>query len=519
MDAFASGEEAGRWLSDKLDTLKESIEQAAELHRLVKEGAREVLTDIDADPTMFSRDANDRLRRYTVRISQATLRRLERDGFQVPVLDRSCRHLLGQNAALALEILRAMIDTLREHTEALSVEGTQLYGEGRQSFSEATREIGAVMDKALDHWSEEGPGRHRRSRLPWRRQRAQLIRPMDDAAFRQEARKAVQRHLPTLEGALKDTGEGSVRLSMAKYYGGIISHLTEHIAAGENLRERGPTISLQAEQRLSGIRRASSQDNVRHSADMLLMDNQTLDAILDRLDVSSAKFLQRVDMSSEELANLGSEELEQTIRGWVDAQLGGLASPSLTEALGGAAGGSKRARQRLLDFLAQGQPLMLFNDDLPLQFDNGMRGQCFVVAETNDPSLSREFREACHQMGFPDPHLEVIETEREGQLTLRVVQFVAGLPFFAQVDRLMAMIDAHRLILIEEDPAAISASAAPIHLRDLINSRELSSLLPSRIERAFRQERALLEDPKGAMSIDQAIAEAHVEPLPVEADP
>ena len=40
----------------------------------------------------------------------------------------------------------------------------------------------------------------------------------------------------------------------------------------------------------------------------------------------------------------------------------------------------------------------------------------------------------------------------------------------------------------------------------LKESAELPPLLPERIERAFRQERALIEDPDGSLSIDEALA-------------
>lgn len=506
MQMFRSADEAGRWLGDRLETLRESVQQAAELRRLINEGAREVLIDIDADPNRFSQDAGDRLRRYTARVSQTALARLERDGFQMSVLERSSLRLLGQDAALALEVLREMVEVLRAHTEACSAEGTQRFGEGRQSFSEASQQIGRDMDAALGRWSQEGPGRHRDSRLPWRRRKAQLLRPTDDVTFRAEARKAVQRQMERLEKALREAGQGSVLLAMAKYYGDIVSALTRFIAIGENLQSRAPMMHLQAGQRLAGLRRQASEDaGVSHSADQLLLDDETLDALLDRLQVSAEQFLQQVDLDTEELARLHGEALEETVRAWVEAQLGGLASPSLAEALGGAPGDSARVRRRLLAFLAQGQPLMHFNDDLPLQFDHGLRGQNFVIAETTDPSLGREFREACHQMGLPDPHMEIIKPEREGVLSLRVVQFVAGLPVFAQVDRLMDMIDAHRQLMVVEEPRVVAGATDPSQLRDMRDSASLPPLLPQRIERAFRQERALREDPSQGMSIDEAI--------------
>ncbi len=513
MESFNNGEEAARWLGERLETLEASVQQASELRRLIEEGAREVLVDLDADPALFSRDASDRLRRYTARISQTTLGRLERDGFQLPVLERSSMALLGKDVHLAVEILSAMIETLREHTETNSTEGTVLYGEGRQKFSDASRQIGRAMDDALARWGNEGPGRHRQSRLPWRRRRAQLLRPMDDPRFRQDARNAVERELDRLEEALRSTGQGSIKLAMAKYYGDIVTELAGHISAGDNLRERGPTLRLQADQRLAGIRRQAARGGaVRHSSDHLLMDDETLDAILDRLSVDSARFLMRGDLSSEELSSLGSEELEDSIRAWVEAQIGGLASPSLTEALGGATGDTTRTRQRLLSFLAQGQPLMHYNDDLPLQFDTGLRGQNFVVAETSDPALTLELREACHQMGLPDPHTETVAPPQPGQQHLRVIQFVAGLPLFAQVDRLMEMVDTHRKILIDEDPQATAAAASPGHLRDMQSSAELGGLLPEKIERAFRQEKALSEDPSAGLSLDQALSQDEPEP-------
>jgi hypothetical protein len=150
---------------------------------------------------------------------------------------------------------------------------------------------------------------------------------------------------------------------------------------------------------------------------------------------------------------------------------------------------------------------MLFNDDLPLQFEGGMRAQCFVVAETNDASLASEFRAACHQMGLPDPQLEIVGDEYDGLLQLRVVQFAAGLPLFAQIDRLMEMIEVHQKVLIDETELSTASATAAGHLRDMPDSKNLPGLIPRRIERAFRQERALIEDPGGALSIDEALAD------------
>ena len=499
MDTFTTGDEASRWLEERLLKLEEAVRQAPELRRLVSDGTRDVLIDVDANPHLFYQDATDRLRRYTSQVSQAALRRLERDGFQRGVLERSSLSLLGRDEAQASRILRAMAETLRERTEALSQEGTLLYEEGRDAFTEAIHDIRATMKEAEVTWSTRGPGRHRDSVLPWRKRRAARLTPMDDPTFRAAANGAVSRHRGDLEGTLEAAGRGSVLLSIARYYGDIANLLSDLLAAGANLRRHSAPIGLAARQRLSRLRAAASGvATPTHSGDAVLIDDETLDAVLDRLDVDSRTFLERSDLSIEAMASLSREELEEHVRTWVESQLGGLGGTSLAEVLGGLAGDTPQVRRRLLEFMARGQPLVHVNDDLPLNFEGGMRGQYTVIAEATDGSLTDALREACHQMGLPDPHLQLVASE-EGALELRVLQMVAGLPLFTQVDRLMPMIDLHRQVFqSERGVQLLSPSIPPDILRDMEESESFSSLLPEAIEEAFRHEQALVEPPRPA---------------------
>ncbi len=147
-------------------------------------------------------------------------------------------------------------------------------------------------------------------------------------------------------------------------------------------------------------------------------------------------------------------------------------------------------------FLAQGQPLMHFNDDLPLNFEGGMRGQCSVLVEVSDGSLSEPLSDACHQMDLPTPHINLVHGDEEGVMSLKVLQFVAGLPFFTQVDRLMPRLDTHHQVFTGGEHQ-LSPSIPPGALCDMQDRDALGGLLPADIERAFRHEQSLTEGEPG----------------------
>jgi len=487
---FASPEDASRWLAERLDRLEDAIGQAPELRRIIQDGRGEVLMDVEGDPWRFAQDAADRLRRYASQVTQLALKRLAKEGFQTKVLEEMSLDLIGKHVHTGSAILQAMAETLRERTETLSERGTQLYEEGRTAFRDATAEISAALRLAHDDWSTRGPGRLARSRLPWRRRRAERLRPMDDPAFRDAANEAVQRHVSTLEAALRKVGEGSVLLGTSKYYGDVVNALGTTLAAGENLHDKGRLIAMRARQELDELRRqAASGPGAPANADLL--DDETLDAILDRLDVNPTALLRRGDLNAEDLAHLTAEELDPYVRGWVEAQLGGLAAPSLADVLGGITQDAPTVRRQLLGFLARGQPLMHFNDDLPLVFEGGLRGQVTVLAQVTDGSLDDELREVCRHVGFPDPWITRVPPDKDGRLELRLLQFVAGLPFFAQVDRLMPLVELHDQVLGGDDAQSLGGTIKASMLRETRGDEALPDIIPDAVRRAFEHERRL----------------------------
>lgn len=525
MIELQNGEQAGRWLLSKLKKLEVGVTEAPELQRLIGAGSREVLVDVEADPQLFVRDAADRMRRFTSQVSRATLEKTGKEGFKLDVLERYAIGLVASDPEAAPQVLSAMAEALRQRVAELGADGGRRHDGGQAAYADSVGRIGVEVQRALRRWTEKGPGRRLHSLLPWRRRKARRMRPMEDPTFQVDVAAAARKQRGELEGALKAAGTGAVTLTIAKYYGDIVTVLAGYEQLAQTLRDKAQPIVARAQQRLTEVRRSVETREIPRTTDWSLLDDDLLDAVLDRLGVDADAFLRQAGGGAQDLAQLTTQALEERVREWVGGQLGGLVMPTLSEALSGLSSEDQAsARRRLQQFLAQGQPLVHFDDELNTQFPNGMPAQYFVMAEATDGSVRQLFADACNRIGLPNPRLEVLPpaVEEEGQISLRVMQFVAGIPFFAQVERLMSMIRTHRETLSQKGSGGLSDGGLPVALRDMIVSEELPELLPESIERSFERRLAfddhhyepLDEDDRGAPKGGRG-GDAGVTPFPV----
>lgn len=485
---WSNGDEAASWLSKKLKKLETGAREAGEIRRLLKDGVREALVDVGDEPLRFSRDAGERLRRYGTRMRRATLDEVARAGFQLDALDKSLLELVALDAGLALEIMESLRSTLRRRIEITGSEGTSAYEAGGRTFEELAHRISHTVEQAYERWAREGPGKERQSKLFWRRRRARKLKPGDDPEVQREIAAAVEQHLPDLEASLRDVGSGALLLSLSKYYNDIVHHLTAFMQSTNALRERGRRLFGASERKLRKLRREGAQGQ-GSTGDALLLQDEVLNAVLERLGISARGLLGRGDTRFSELADLSQEGFEEVLRDWLSGELGHLAMPTLAEALSGMRDDSAYVQRRLLQFLARTQPLVAFNDDLQVQHEQGLRAQYYVIAECNDDSLQHPFTEACRHMGLPQPLIEVRSDDDEGSLSMRAMQFVAGLTFFSQAERLIDMIAAHREVmsgLFDESSGVVGGLSEA--LRDLPESRALPDLLPESIRKAYREQ-------------------------------
>ncbi|MDX9722456.1 MAG: hypothetical protein RBU37_17050 [Myxococcota bacterium] len=482
MKELQNAEQASYWLGGRLKKMEASTLQSAELGRLLSDGARDVLIDIDADPVLFSRDAADRVRRYSSRCREATLDELRRKGFQLEALDRSQLELLGLDAGRCMELLDAMIGTLRQRVEALGVEGAQAYEQANTNFQGGLREVLDAVVKAREHWLKKGAGRHRSSLLPWRRWAAAKLDPINDNEFRLDVAAAAQRVSPAMLEALEGIGRGSILLTISKYYSDIMDHLSELLADSRALGERARRASAEAERRLGELRRTMHKE--RRDVDMLLIDDATLDNVLASLGVDTLGFLQRSHSSFRDLAGLNAEDFEGAVREWLDTELTQMSLPQLSEALGGIGSDSTALSRRVTEIVVRAQPLMSFNDDLAVRYEEGQRAQCYAIAECDDQSVVRAIDEACDLLGFPNPLLEPSRQPQQAESRLRLMLFAAGLPFFAQYDRLKRMLATHAQTIERRFHESINVQILE-GLRDMSRDIALPELLPDTLQAAL----------------------------------
>jgi hypothetical protein len=482
---FQNGEQAARWLLGRLRKLERSVDDAPELARLLEAGARDVLVDVETDPQLFTRDAAERLRRFTSQVSRATLERAQREGFQRDVLDRYALDLVAEDVERARDVLSGMSRALRERIEALSGEAGAQHGGGQAAFADLVGRVSVALQAALKRWHESGPGRHRRSILPWRRRKARRLRPLDDQTFQVDVAASTRRLRGELEAAARAVGVASRGLTLAKYYSDIVTVLGHHAAVAGNLADVGRPVAARAERRLAELRRRAEERDVPRSTDRTLLDDGMLDAVLDQLGVDAGSFLATI---GPDLDRVSERELDERVREWASSQLSHVAAPTLADAFGGMASDAQQARRRLVELLAQGQPLVRFDDAIASRLPDGAPAQYYVMAEASDGSIRALLTDACHQLGLPTPRLEVVppdvDDEGDGQLSLRIMQFVAGIPFFAQVDRLLPLIRTHRETMAGGTGQRLGDTELATALRDLRISDELPDLLPAAVQQA-----------------------------------
>jgi len=437
-----SAEQASYWLSSRLKKLEAAVPQGPNVLRLLSEGPRDVLVDLEADPVLFHRDAADRLRRYTGRVREATLEELRRQGVQSSAVDQAWTDLLGQSLERAVEVTQGMMVALRQRIEELGAEGTQGYDAGTEAYEKANRDLGQALHAARAQWEATGPGRLRRSRLPWRRRRGAKLDPTTDPTFRLDAAASAQRLSPALRAALTAAGQGAVLLTVSKYFADLVNHFSELQRSAYDLGDRARLAEATAERRLFEVRRSARSRSGPNAS--LLCDDASLDAVLDRLHIDTPTFFARGHVGPTDLAALDLGDLERVVREWVESELAHIRTPTLAEALSGMTNEHGVLTARLTDLLRKGQPLMAYDDDLPVRFDEGQRAQTFAAAVCDDMDLRHALDDACDQLGFPSP---LIERGHEDDLpSLRIMLFVAGLPWFAQAERLREMIATHQQV-------------------------------------------------------------------------
>lgn len=486
MIELKTGDEAARWLSGRIKKLEQRVRESPELVRLIEGGSAEVLADVDADPELLVRDGVDRLRRYAAQIGRATAERIEVDGFQVDALDRWAYGLMVDDRDSAVEVLEAMADALREHMESLGTEGAERHGGAQGSFTDLTARIGLSVRAASERWATKGPGRRRRSLLPWRRKAARRARPVDDPVYLAEVTGTARRLRGELEASLRSAGAAAIALTLARTYGEVATHLSGLAAAAEHLADLAPQIVGRAQRALVGLR--SEGDRPSRTADASLTDDAALDPVLDRLDIDALAFLQHGE--PDELAGLSERALEQRARDFVASRLAGMGTPTLAEALGGMTGDRTAARRRLVDILLRSQPLVAFDDAVASRFPDGTPAHHLLLVETSDGTIRALVQEACAEAGLPAPRFEAAPIGEDDQLSLRIIQLVAGLPFFAQVERLAGMIRTHRDTMSGADGARIGETSLVAALRDLPSSDRLADILPDELVAAATRRRA-----------------------------
>lgn len=507
-----TGQEAARWLSGRVDKLEQRVTEAPEIERLTG-SVVEVLADLDADPEAIVRDGVDRLRRFAAQVGRAAAERVEADGFQLDALDRWAWGLVAEDPRRAREVLLAMADALRERMEALGTDGAERHGGAQATFADAVDRVGAAVRGASERWVTQGAGRRRRSILPWRRRAARRARPEDDPVWRAEVAQAMRRVRAELEGGLRASARAAVSLTLARTYGEVATHLGALAEAAERLGELAPSVVGRAERTLTELR-AGEDGPAARTADASLLDDAALEPVLARLGVDAESFLQRQD--PEELARATERDLEQRARDFAASKLGHLAAPTLAEALSGGSHGDKAAaRRRLAEWLLRGQPLVAFDDAVAARFVGGAPAHHLMLVETSDPTVRTLVHEACAEAGLPAPRFEAVPvTEDEGP-SLRVIQLVAGLPFFSQVDRLSSMIRTWRETMSGADGARVGEASLASVLRDLQKSEDLGDILPDELVKAAARRRELdpleMDDDAGSPGDD---AGGHVTPFP-----
>ncbi|GMV39626.1 MAG: hypothetical protein AMXMBFR64_13420 [Myxococcales bacterium] len=496
MIELRTGDEATRWLTGRVKKLEQRVREAPELVRLL-ESSTEVLADLDSDPELLARDGVERLRRHAAQVGRVTADRVEVDGFRLDALDRWAYGMMVDDRETATQVLTAMADALRERMGALGTDGAERHGGAQGAFADLVARIGLSVRSATERWATKGPGKQQRSLLPWRRKAARRARPADDPVWLAEVTGTARRLRGELEASLRQAGEAAVSLTLARSYGAVATHLSELAVLGERLGELAPLIAGRAERALATLR---GEGGSGRTADASMTDDASLDPVLARLDVGPLDFLEQAG----DLSGVSERALEQSVRDFVASRLAGLGVPTLAEALGGMAGDRTVARRRLVDILLRGQPLVAFDDAVATRFPGGSAAHHLVLVETSDETIRGLVQEACAEAGLPAPRFERAPVG-DDQLSLRIIQLVAGLPFFAQVERLSGMIRTHRETMSGADGARVGDASLVSALRDLMGSDRLADILPEELVAAALRRRAFdplddataQEDPDG----------------------
>jgi hypothetical protein len=482
---FRDAEHARAWLIERLDRLEESVADAADLHHIAGEMSADAMSQLEGDPLGFRKTAIVHLRDVQAAVTEAASSRATREGFNVAALERLMLETIGRDPAHGRDVIEGLLAGLRDRVEHLATRAGNGHDEAQERLDEALAALDQSLQRVVRRWEGEAMGVWNR----WRRRRRMRLQGIEQLAGLPELQlglaEAARELRPSLEAAWDHGVRGARALGIARSYTEVLDWLTDVSTGLGAMARQGGEIARDAEQRLRRIDGAwghSAPPDRRN-----LLDFDLLDRVLEHLNLDSAGFFGRSDVGAVDLGRLGRQGLEAELRRWVEGEVARLPDPTLAEVLGGYATEADIVGP-LARLLADGQPLLGFNDDLHRMWPGGLSAHYHVIVESTDGTLSDALGDACIQVGLPAPQIELVEPPADRRvIALRFQEMVSGLAWPSAAERLMPMTQVHEEVMAEADRHLQTREGLRAALRDSVESEQLGHLLPEEVRTALTE--------------------------------
>ncbi len=480
---FRDAEHARAWLIERLDRLEESVADAAELLHVASEMGADAMSQLEADPLGFRKTAVVHLRDLQAAVTEAASSRATREGFNVAALERLMLETIGRDPAHGREVIDGLLAGLRDRVEHLATRAGNGHDEAQERLDESLIALDQSLQRVVRRWEGQALGVWNR----WRRRRRMRLQGIEQLAGLPELQlglaEAARELRPSLETAWDTAMRGARSLGIARSYTEVLDWLSDVSTGLGAMARQGGEIARDAEQRLRRVDGAWAQSPMPDRRNLL--DFDLLDRVLEHLGLDSAGFFSRSDLGAVDLGRLGRQGLEAELRRWVEGEVARLPDPTLAEVFGGYTAEADVVGP-LARLLADGQPLLGFNDDLHRMWPGGLSAHYQVIVEATDGTLSDALGDACIQVGLPAPQIELVEAAADRRvIALRFQEMVSGLAWLSAAERLMPMAKVHEEVMAEADRHLETREGLRAALRDSVESEELGHLLPEEVRSAL----------------------------------
>lgn len=486
---FRDGEHARQYLGERLARLEAAVRDASDVARTATSMTADAMAGLEADPLAFRKVATVHLRDLMVDVTESASRRTDTEGIDEEALREATLLALGHGVDHGADVLRGMSRALRERIERLGVAAQIETDDARSELDNALLALDRSLDRVVRRWEEEPIGwwarRSRRRKLG--RFGLENVAQLPELAL--GLADAAREHRAAFDVAWGHAAEASVSLGIAGALGKPLEWITAILSGLETAAAHAEEMARDAEaerDRMLADRPAS-----RETDRVDLLDPDLLDRALEALGIDAPRFLSRTDLDLATLARQTRRSLEADLRSWIEGELLRLPEPTLRHALGRFAPEADLVGP-LVDLLADGQPLLEFNDDFHRLWVEGEPVQYHVFVECSDDTVDVPCREACLQVGLPEPRIDrPPDGGTSGPIRIRALQLVAGLAWLSEAQRLAPMAELHDAFLADADARLPEAGGHLVALRDTLESETLVPVVPEEVRVALRELKGL----------------------------